>query len=936
MSQKAKKSRPSVAARFENASTFYDHLKLALEFHNQPHLLNEHSPLAKPYFLYQRDAEIKLGASDGFADWGATLAACLKQAASALWNGPPLPKDTETLLRGVELEQGTSRRYHYFVLELNYFKDLYRPIPRNQADIYNDVLHIGRSTHDRHLREAVESLGQILLNQLQPTFRLEQPKSSQNTFGREALKAQCLDALMRTQSLSLVGAGGMGKTTLAVALSHAWSLSVGPSANQASHQAPVFWFTIHQNFNDQLSSLLFTLGYFLHQQGASGLWLQLVADEGEIVDTNLVLGLAMADIKAVNRPILLCIDEMEQLYAPNPDVENPAYRQLLTFLENLRGHTPLLFIGQRALIETDQTIEVDKLAQKDVAAWLDALGIAHTSAELEQLDVYTQGNPRLLSLCFALHNMQRVRGEAQLADTLVRLPQTPGLVPVWSRLRRQLSAMERNLLNAIAVFRISSPYDAWQAWEEAISPPSEESSLGRLASLNLLEISTDGAVTLLPTLREIIYAEMAIEQRENFHAVAARICLQRGQFTESAFHLVQADRPAEAVRLWYAEKEREIRRGQVETARPIFEKISANRLKPAQQRQLALIRSSLYQLTGEPDRVIASLEQTTWPAHDELSTKAFLDWSKALGNRGDLVQAHEKLAEGIEQLARMSHRWTQFHVQRSIFYLQDRDMEAARQQALQARLRTELLQAAIEGQMGHYITSRNHCEAALEIAPKIADHAAVGRAHYYLAIAATRQADFDDAFNHYQASLDIYEQIGDQVRTAEVRSNLAMAFVEAGKFQKGIDEANQALSVFEKMNSSYWCSLNTNNIAEAYFQLGDLEQAETYALQTMGYEETHFFPYGLYTMGSVHRQQGELEKAHQLYRQSVQIAEENEDRFLLAYAQRALGEVHIDQGNAQDKATSLLQGALELFQQMDITAEMETTQTILDNLTASQ
>src|SRR5262249_7317727 len=157
----------------------------------------------------------------------------------------------------------------------------------NQSEIYDALLHISRATYDRHLREAVHRLGQMLLLRLQPTLHQEQPVLNAELIGRDALGEECLAALCMGQSVYLCGVSGIGKTTLAVALADRWPTPA------------VFWFTVRLTLNDQLTSLVFALGNFLHQQGASRLWLQLMANGGVFRDANLALELTRADLAAL-------------------------------------------------------------------------------------------------------------------------------------------------------------------------------------------------------------------------------------------------------------------------------------------------------------------------------------------------------------------------------------------------------------------------------------------------------------------------------------------------------------------------------------------------------------------------------------------------------------------------------------------------------------
>ena len=216
-------------------------------------------------------------------------------------------------------------------MELNYLKRCFKPPPKNQAEIYHDILHISRPTHDRHLRDAVERLGAHLLQRLRPAIRPEQPTLSAELLGREQIQAQILADLQGGKAVSLTGAGGVGKSSLGVAVTEAWD------------SPAIFWSTFRPTLNDQIDSLLFALGHFLHEHGASTLWHQLVADGGRVQDADLALGLARNDLAALAYKPLLCFDELDFLRPLTLDQPDPHHVQLLEFIDSLpRPHPPLV------------------------------------------------------------------------------------------------------------------------------------------------------------------------------------------------------------------------------------------------------------------------------------------------------------------------------------------------------------------------------------------------------------------------------------------------------------------------------------------------------------------------------------------------------------------------------------------------------------------
>ena len=311
-------------------------------------------------------------------------------------------------------DRGCCDQYHYLLLDLNYFHQHFPP-PNKQSDIYVDILHVSRATYDRHLREAIRRLSDLLLLQLQPTLHVEQPMAATELIGRNGILADSLAALQAAKSVYLCGASGIGKTALGAAVAEQWTTPA------------VFWFTVRVTLNDQLTSLLFALGNFLHHQGASRLWLQLIANAGAMKDANLALELARTDLAELPAQPLLCFDEIDLLRPLDMETETLPHTQFLAFIEGLQEHAPLLLMGQRTVLPTDHTYLLTRLHTSEMAEWLARANVASTPELLERMDIYTAGNPRLVALCLVLYQITQPGSYATLSDVLDQLPQMPAL-----------------------------------------------------------------------------------------------------------------------------------------------------------------------------------------------------------------------------------------------------------------------------------------------------------------------------------------------------------------------------------------------------------------------------------------------------------------------------------------------------------------------------
>lgn len=870
----------------QSASTFYDQLKFALENLAAPTQLGKESPLAQPYFLgpvtnYQGDATTNFGR-------GTMLGTALEQAATALWEGS-LPAEAQQLLEdalAAKDERGFCDQYHYLLLDLTYFHRFFPP-PAKQSEIYGDVLHVSRATYDRHLREAIRRLGELLLLRLQPTLHVEQPIEQPPLFGRSALQTEIYTDLQSQRSVYLCGASGSGKTALGATVADEWMTPA------------VFWFTVRPTLNDQLTSLLFALGNFLHQQGSSRLWLQLIANAGAMKDANLALELARTDLAELALTPLLCFDEIDLLRPLNIETEEPQHTQFLAFLDGLQGHSALLFMGQRPILSCDVVHRLNRLSQVELAEWLAAEQITFSPVVLEKLDTYTAGNPRLIALCLTLYRTQQAQAAAQivsLEQVVAQLPHTPALGPLWQRLQQRLNRPELQLLQALSVFRSAAPHDAWLLPSVATTTvPNADiaNALQQLHRYQLIQTDRQGGITLLPALRDVIYGQLTVERREELHGQAGSIRAVRGEYTAAAYHYFCAGQPVDAIVLWEQNYEQEVRRGQATAALAIFEQISGNRLPDALARKLRLLRGRLYQLGGSSAAALTEIEPIAPDAAEAIGAATV--GGDALRTLGQTDAALAKYGEGLAAAAYLLQQTTWLHAKRGTVHLQQRELNDARREALHARYCLENLEGAIQETTGNYRVARQHYLQALEAAELLDDKVGLALVQRNLGVLAAHQDDQKNAIHYHEQALAFYEEIGDRVNAEEVRSNLAGVYVQFKEFAAAVTPAQRALAFFTARQNSYWVAQNTSNLATVHFELGDYEEARRYAERTLEQEEPQSYPYAFFTLGQIYQAQQQWAEAKVYFDRVRQIAQQTEDHFLLAQLEAVMEQPELNE-----------------------------------------
>lgn len=890
------------------ADHFNATLRHALEHIDDPAWLSTHSPLATPYFLGHH-LDTAISAADD-VQRGLALQRVVQRASADLWPGN-IPSTRSSLEFAVEearrLHGNKGSRYAFLLLELRYLRQYFNneTYPATATDIPH-YLSVSSTRFFVHLEEAISQLGEILLRQLQPTLRLEQPRLMTPFFGRKRLLETALHTLTKHGSVALSGAGGIGKTTLGTAIATQWG---------AEH---VFWYTFRPNLNDNLHSLLFALSHFIQQQTTSTLWLQLMANAGKSAEREQLLGLLRGDLAKLKEQgiPLLCFDEVDLLHTAESNPRSQTHAELLELLEALRGQAPLLLIGQRAYIDTDLHITLSPFDHSATQTLLAHTQLDLSPATIEQIHTYTQGIPRLVMLVAAL-----LKSDDNV-ESVLSLHQRGEARPLFHRLWRRLDRAEQEMLASLSVFRSAVPADAWTEHTTALES---------LAQRHVLTQDAQAAIILQPFVRALVYEELHPEQREQLHQQAARLRAMRGDYTAAAYHFWQAGDWEEAITAWYPHRTLEIRRGQSRAALEIFGNMSATRLTGKDKKSLKLIQNKLYLLAGQTERVIDGMAYYTWEMDDALSATAFYQWAEAERAQGLFEEAVEHYGRTLTILAQQVNEMMRGFFGKMQAQITQTDLQAARQEVAHAQFTVLRLNGFLEFSAQNYPVARDYLTQALPLAEQLQLIEEIANTHLLLVATLGRMGKADAVQIHANEAMAHYQTLGNRLMVESVRAEAAGVYLNVGRFEQVIAPSEQALQFFEQIQHTPRIASLCNNLAEAYLETGQLNKAKQYAQRVLRLEERRSLPYALYTLGLVHQREGQPEYAQTSFREGIQLAQRNGDRFIEAYLWRAFGRFHLAQQN-HPAARQTLEQALPLFQSIQLSHETEITLHILDTL----
>lgn len=875
---------------------FERNLKQALRLFNDPERLGQESPLAHAYMLSSALRAMPGPAST--RDRGAALCAAIGAAAARLWGAAPPASRAEMLDAIVQARRDPdSPRYAYVVLELRCFQRFVAPNKTSDIWEQDHLLPGSKSQHYRDFDAAVKALAPLLLDALRPALRPEHVAPPQQLYGYHGELELLAGALGAGRAVLLSGPGGAGKTSLAAAA----IARLGPR--------PVFWYTVRPDFNDGPSSLLFALGAFLHNLGASNLWQYLAVSGGVVGDLHLAAGLLREDLAAA-AGLTLCFDDLEHLAA---EARGGAGAQILDLIDGLRGSAPLLLISQRPLLAADLHVAIAGLDRAETERfWRDG-GRALSPAEAARLHDYTGGNMLLLTLMLAAHSGDEAPPAGP--DDAVQ-----SLLPAFRRLWRRLAPAERLAVQRLSVYPAFAPEELF-----------DEAVLALLARMRLVERDALGGVVLRPALAPLVRDDLAPELRGRLHQEAAVARLERAEYTAAAFHFVAAGRPDLAVQAWFPQRQLALGRGDADAARAIFAAVEPGALGGPERKALDLILAELHQRAGASAEGLRAVEEAAWDDDGEPAARLWMLRGELEDALGYPERALTSYAEGLQVTTRLLAQLAAIQLRRAALFRRQRDLGRSWAAIHRAEFDLEILRGQVLGAEGAYDNALAAYGRALALAERLGDDGLRAQAEFGHATIYGRRQEIEACVRHATAAMAIYERIGDRANLEQVRSAVAASYVQVRRFEEALAVGEKAYAFYVAVADPYYIAVTGANLAEAAYEIGDLARAERYATEVLAQDSRFAAPYARFTLGQIALARGDAAAAARAFAAAAEQAASNDDPFMAAYARRSHGQARLAAGDRRG-ARDDLAAALATFRELKIDGEATATEALLRDL----
>ena len=855
------KPQPSIASAFSTS------LESALKKYHDPKWLGAHSVLASPYFLGE-------------------------QPKTDLTTDHSRGKALQALLRSAVAEiQGENAQRYQAILTLRYFnRNVSVEAAMRKVGLSKNAFHENR-------RKAIRALEATLVGLVHPSLRLETPPYVRDAFPRPVDLERLRRHVADDEDVTIQGPEGSGRSTLA--------------ANFVRESTrPALWFTVRPGLNDSVQGFAFSLGLFAFTQGEPSLWLQLLAAQGSL-DAEILRSQINYALGNLASPPLICIDDADALDTAG----NPEHRALVQLWDGLRPLSTLIVIGRHEQFSSSRLLQVHNLSPAETEQFFTHCGQSMSAEEMARYYQWTQGNLRLLHLCcsiFPTAPEERAIPDPA-ADAFTRRL-------LLANLLAKLSETELRILATLSVYRRPFPLNY---------PPGspEYAACKTLHAQRILNVATDGNGELVAVYRRFVYASLRPEVAQVFHSLAAELRSAYGEYAATIYHLLRARRFAEAIDLWPTVKRQEMEQGQAGALLAAFRDALATGPLPDEVRSvLTLYCAELNQFLGniEQAKVDTASDKHLVPIFDaelgELKGRIAND----LDHFAEAQEAFDRALERADLL--LESRLAQVHKGLAWMHLRQRDLELAERELDFALFEIENMRGNLAYDQARYDDATGHYEAALRLADDLKSPNAGAKTRLNLAMVYMVQGCYDDSLELLNRVYAHYEAMHRVAAMAGCRITMAVAHNLAGEHQYALtclDDADDKLNMVDKI-VPWQTALIAQARAEAWLGLGDLAAATTHVVSAIDADVMSILPDAYRTYGEILTRQEDWAQAEKHLRQSVALAQKNEDRLLLAYAWRALGALYLVQGK-WDAVRSASNTAITLFESLHLPNEVART-----------
>jgi len=703
----------------------------------------------------------------------------------------------------------------------------------------------------------------VNLPKLDTGFYLPLAQLSYGFYGRRSEYRQVRDAILQRNQRAVIvyGIGGIGKTAL---VSHV-------ATRLRQHFQGVFAFDCTSGTLAPETAMLELHRYFA-SQGVNALE-QLVFSKLEPAALAMYLGQILSQW-----PLLLIFDNFESHLERADGGFHIRDNDLRSFIATLIKTTPkgshFLFTS-RFLFDIDdrrlgpiESLHLQDLSRPEALSLmqkLPRLSKASHEEKLKALDAFG-GHP------YALVTLDRYCQHRQLDQALVDAKEIHGELRGFLAIElnyAQLSDRARQLLNGLAAFRQSVPYDAAE-WKLGDKVPWTLELFKEMVGADLPELDDATFATLVDVLPERRRADnLDYPVRELVEWGLLTPIGDNGKVDQLTIHAL--------VREFCRDKHTsEIWRKRVRDAADYY--TNSTKLIRREERTPAAIWAEM-----EAFELLMEIENFEDAATLLISATELLDrW----GFVHYLDRQHRRLLDVLDppNTATVLHNFG---------YL------------LQSR--------------GKYEQALDYYSRSLKIKQELGNHLGVARSLHQIGRIHELRGDYEKALENYQQALKAFEDLGDRAGLAGALHQIGSVQQERGDNEKALENYERALTIFEELGNRRHVATALHQIGTIYGQRAEYDRALDYYERSLKIHQELNNRDGVANsfgqIGNLHSERGNYEEALRYYDLALKIFEDLGNRMGVATALHQIGIVQ-EERNDYDRALEYYQRSLNIEEEL--------------------
>jgi tetratricopeptide (TPR) repeat protein len=220
---------------------------------------------------------------------------------------------------------------------------------------------------------------------------------------------------------------------------------------------------------------------------------------------------------------------------------------------------------------------------------------------------------------------------------------------------------------------------------------------------------------------------------------------------------------------------------------------------------------------------------------------------------------------------------------------------------------------------GKYDKALEYYNRSLKIKEEIGDHLGVAYSLGQIGTIYRKRGEYDKALENYERVLKISEKLDDPSSFVTWLIQIGNVRLDLGDYEKALDKYKQSLKISRELNDLSGVATSLHGIGNVYYVSRDYDKAlECYNLSlkmAIDLSDLSGIATLFHLIGMTHSVQGEYDNALEYYNRSLKLAEEIGSPSGVANPLSQIGKLYIDVGRYDEAFRNLL-SALSIFKEL--------------------